>query len=163
MLIKFFINKLRSYKNKILKEYQLFKYAKKNNCNLGENLNFTGNLKNLKIGTNTTINGYANFRFSKGTIKIGSNCLLARNITIITQAYELDKEKEVTSKNMFHKDVTIGDGVWIGSNVTIMPGVKIGNYSVIGAGSILTKNVNEFEVWAGNPAKKIRDRYKKNG
>jgi len=158
MLINFLIKKLRDKKNQLVKEYELFNYAKKHKCKLGQNLNLTGNLKNLNIGEGTTINGYANFRFSKGKISIGKNCLLARNITIITQAYKLDERKEITSKDMFNKDVVIGDGVWIGSNVTIMPGVKIGDYSVIGAGSILTKEVAKYEIWAGNPAKKIRNR-----
>ena len=53
----------------------------------------------------------------------------------------------------------IGNDVWIGENVMIKPGVKIGNGAVIGMGSIVTKDIPDYEIWAGNPAKKIRDRF----
>lgn len=49
----------------------------------------------------------------------------------------------------------VGDNVSIGSNCTILGGIKIGNHAVIGAGSVVTKNIPEGEVWAGNPAKKL--------
>ena len=51
------------------------------------------------------------------------------------------------------KEVIIGDDVWIGSDVTILPGVKIGNHSIIGACSVVTKDVPEYAIVAGNPAK----------
>lgn len=54
--------------------------------------------------------------------------------------------------------VVIGNDVWIGSRVTILPGVHIGDGAVIGAGAVVTKNVPEYEVWGGNPAKYLKSR-----
>jgi len=136
----------------------LFLYSKKHSCNFGENINFTGSLENIKIGKGTTVNGYANFRFSNGNITIGENCLIARNSTIITQSYDINIAKEISSNNMYVRDVKIGDNVWIGGNTVIMPGVTIGDNSVVGAGSIVTKDIGDFEIWAGVPAKLIKIR-----
>jgi acetyltransferase-like isoleucine patch superfamily enzyme len=57
---------------------------------------------------------------------------------------------------MYSKDVIIGDNVWIGVNVVIMPGVQIGNNSIIGSSSVVTKNVPSDEIWGGVPARKIK-------
>lgn len=54
--------------------------------------------------------------------------------------------------------IVIGNDVWIGARVIILPGVHIGNGCVIGAGSVVTKDVPDYEIWAGNPAHKIRSR-----
>ncbi len=57
-----------------------------------------------------------------------------------------------------HEQTVIEDDVWIGTRVVIMPGKRIGKGSVIGAGSVLTKNTGEYEIWAGVPARFIRSR-----
>lgn len=59
------------------------------------------------------------------------------------------------------KRTTIGADVWIGANVIVKSGVTIGTGAVIGAGSVVTHDVPSYEIWAGNPAKKIRDRFDK--
>ena len=56
------------------------------------------------------------------------------------------------------KPVFIGNDVWIGSRVTILPGVHIGNGAVIGTGAVVTKDVPEYEIWGGNPARKLKSR-----
>ena len=61
--------------------------------------------------------------------------------------------------NSFAKRTIIGSDVWVGDNVIIKAGVKIGNGAIIGMGSVVTKNVPDFEIWAGNPAKYIRKRF----
>ena len=157
MILKFIIIKTRLYFRKLKKEYQLYKYSKKYNCNFGERLSFLGPLRNIEIGQNTTINGYANFRFKDAKITIGRDCLVARNVTILTKGYILDK-KQISTKHMLAKDVCIGNNVLLGSNIVIMPGIVIGNHAVVGSGSIVTKNIGDFEIWAGNPAKLIRRR-----
>ena len=55
--------------------------------------------------------------------------------------------------------VMIGDGSFVGANVTILPGISIGSNSIIGAGSVVTHDIPPYEIWAGNPAKKIRNRF----
>lgn len=158
MVLKFIIKKLYFSLKKILREYQLYNYSKKHHCNFGENINFLGPLTNIKIGENTTINGNANFRFVNAVIKIGNDCLVARNVTILTRSYHLDKNKKISTESMYSKDVNIGNNVLIGGNVIIMPGVTIGNNSVVGAGSIVTKNIGDLEIWTGVPAKFVRKR-----
>ena len=65
-----------------------------------------------------------------------------------------------TPINFEHKgDTVIGNDVWIGNSVTFMPGVKIGDGSIIGANSVVTKNVDPYTIVAGNPAKVIRKRF----
>ena len=56
----------------------------------------------------------------------------------------------------FSKPVIIGDNLWIAMNVCILPGVVIGYNSIIGAGSVVTKNISPNEIWVGNPAKYIK-------
>ena len=56
------------------------------------------------------------------------------------------------------KPVVIGDDVWIGQRVVILPGIKIGSHSIIGAGSVVTKDVDKYSVVAGNPARLIKQR-----
>ena len=158
MFIRFILRKIKNFLIEFKKEYQLYRYSKKNSCNLGKNLNFLGPLNNLKIGQNTTVNNFANFRFKNAKITIGENCLIARNVTILTKAYELDNKKLISTENMFSKDVNIGNNVLLGSNIVIMPGVSIGNNSVVGAGSVVTQNIGDLEIWAGVPAKFIRKR-----
>lgn len=58
------------------------------------------------------------------------------------------------------RPVTIEEDVWCGANVTILKGVAIGKGSVIAAGAVVTKNVGEYEIWGGTPARKIKNRFK---
>ncbi len=60
------------------------------------------------------------------------------------------------------KCTVIGNDVWIGERALIKAGVTIGDGSVIGMGSVVTKDIGSYEIWAGNPAKKIRDRFSEN-
>lgn len=89
-----------------------------------------------------------------GKITIGKYCQMANNVIIVTTNHLLDKN--LYYGNIENRDVTIGDNVWIGSGAKIMPGVKIGNNSVIGAGSVVTKDVEANIIVGGIPAKEIR-------
>ena len=151
--LKFFVFLLRDKIKSIRMKYNIFLYARKNNCSLSITSNFTGRLSNLKIGENTVINGNANFRFKKGKITIGSDCLFGQNVTIISNTYVIEGVGTISPQNMYSKDVAIGDNVWIGVNVVIMPGIVIGNNSIVAASAVVTKNIGENEVWAGVPAK----------
>ncbi len=69
----------------------------------------------------------------------------------------LDFEKKSATKG----NVVIGHDVWIGFNATILSGITIGNGAVVAAGAVVTKNIPEYEIWGGNPAKFIRSRFTK--
>ncbi len=108
--------------------------------------------KNITIGDNVFINACCKFQ-DQGGISIGSNCLIGHNVTIATLNHDLNPKKR---QNSIPNPVIIEDNVWIGADVTILPGVKIGNGAIIAAGSIVTKNVDKNTIVAGNPAKIIK-------
>lgn len=102
---------------------------------------------------------YANFNFTvvdDYTVTIGDNVLIAPNVTISVTGHPVHHELRENGE-MFSFPVTIGNNVWIGSNVVINPGVTIGNNSVIGAGSIVTKDIPANVVAAGVPCNVIRE------
>lgn len=88
-------------------------------------------------------------------VKIGDNCMLAPNVAIYTAGHPLHPDTRNTMYE-YGIEVNIGDNVWIGGNVVICPGVTIGNNCVIGAGSVVTKDIPDWSLAAGNPCKVIR-------
>jgi acetyltransferase-like isoleucine patch superfamily enzyme len=111
----------------------------------------------LIIGKDVYIGHYNNIRCSK-RIVIGSGTKIAQFVTIVDLNYDVSK-KYLNFNEAIKKEVIIGENVWIGSNSVILAGVTIGNHSVIAAGSIVTKNVLENTIVAGNPAELIRKRF----
>lgn len=90
-----------------------------------------------------------------GHIYIGDKVLIGPNVTIITAGHPVWPKLRETALQ-FNRDVHIGENVWIGANVVIVPGVTIGKNSVIGAGSIVTKDIPEDVVAAGDPCRVLR-------
>lgn len=89
-------------------------------------------------------------------VKIGDNCQLAPNVAIYTAGHPVHPD----SRNSLYEygiGVTIGDNVWIGGNTVILPGVHVGSNTVIGAGSVVTKDIPDWVIAAGNPCKVIRE------
>lgn len=86
-------------------------------------------------------------------ITIGSRVLISPNVTISVTGHPVHPEM----RRMYSFPVTIADDVWIGSNVVILPGVTIGNGSVIGAGSIVTKDIPANVIAVGNPCRVVRE------
>lgn len=122
---------------------------------------------NIYIGNNTEINMNCIF-LDDNKIVIGKNCLIAPNVQIYTAFHPtnaIDRFGIPKEDGTFEfcktqtKPVIIGDNVWIGGGVIILPGVKIGNNVVVGAGSVVTKDIPAGEIWAGNPAHFIKKRY----
>lgn len=108
--------------------------------------------KNLKIGDNVFINASCHFQ-DQGGIEIGDGTMIGHNVTIATLNHDIVPEKRF---NTTPSPVKIGKNVWIGSDSTILPNVTIGDNAIVGAGSVVTKNVEPNTVVAGNPAKVIR-------
>ncbi len=114
-------------------------------CDYGDKI-FLGNRVYLNMNC-TLLDG--------GRITIGDDCLLGPNVQILTINHALSPQERI-SKNSFAEDVFIGNNVWIGAGTIILPGVNIREGAVIGAGSIVNKDVQANCLYAGNPAKKIR-------
>ena len=115
--------------------------------------------RKLRIGNNS---GLGINCLIHGECIIGNDVMMGPNCTIYTRNHRFDDITIPMNKQGFmpEKKVVIGDDVWIGGNVILLPGVVIGNHSIIGAGSIVTKDVPEYGIVAGNPAKIIRYRNK---
>jgi acetyltransferase-like isoleucine patch superfamily enzyme len=96
-----------------------------------------------------------NIRASGGRITIGESCLIFQNVIIVKTNHDIKlgqliQEQGSTADNNF---IVIGDDVWIGASSVILPGITIGKGSVVAAGSIVTKDVKENAIVAGNPAR----------
>lgn len=110
-------------------------------------------------GTNITIGEYSYINMNcsfidDGKINIGKSVMFGANVVIATVGHPIKPDMR---KYMYTDPVNIGDNCWIGANVTICPGVTIGENSVIGAGSVVTKDIPANTVAAGNPCKVIRE------
>lgn len=126
----------------------------------GENVNIDRNAtisKNCSIGNNSGIgeNAYIGI-----TVDIGDDVMMGADCLILTRNHKFEDISIPMRVQGYQKEqpVTIGDDVWIGSRVTILGGVNIGSHSIIGAGSVVTHDVPDFAIVAGNPAKLIRMR-----
>lgn len=110
--------------------------------------------KNIEVGKNF----FANYNctiLDVAKVKIGDNCQMAPNVAIYTAGHPIHPATR-NSLYEYGKPVTIGDNVWIGGNTVICPGVHVGNNVVIGAGSVVTKDLPDWCIAAGNPCRVIR-------
>ena len=108
--------------------------------------------KNIKMGKNIFINMCCHFQ-DNGGIEIGDGAMFGNNVTIATLNHDIDPK---TRFNATPKPVKIGKKVWVGSNCTILPGVSIGDNSIIGAGSVVVKSIPKNSIAVGNPARVIK-------
>jgi galactoside O-acetyltransferase len=105
-------------------------------------------------------NIYANFNLTcvdDGHIYVGDWTEFGPNVTIATAGHPIHPELREDPELQFNKDVHIGRCVWIGANTVVLPGVTIGDNSVIGAGSVVTKDIPANVVAYGNPCRVIRE------
>lgn len=105
--------------------------------------------KNIHLGKGVFINSGCRFQ-DQGGITIGDYSLIGHNVVLATLNHNLNPEKR---GNLIPSPIKIGKRVWIGSNATVLPGITIGDNAVIGAGSVVTKDVPENTVVAGVPAR----------
>lgn len=152
--------------------------ARGGSCSIGKNLSMNNGIKgnpigcferctlfvdkgaNLVIGDNVGISQAAIVCYT--SIKIGNNvkigggtCIYDTDFHAIDPALRIDSKTD--SANKIKKPVIIENNVFIGAHSLILKGVQIGENSVIGAGSVVTKSVPANQIWAGNPAKFIRN------
>ena len=92
-----------------------------------------------------------------GPVTIGNHVNLAQGITVTALNHNFaDSEKRIDEQGISTNPVTIGDDIWIGANAVVLPGVTIGNHSVVAAGAVVTKDVPPHSLVAGVPAKVIK-------
>lgn len=111
----------------------------------------------LIIGENTWIGLNAFIVTSgQGTIKIGRYVSIGPQVFIGTGTHEINPYGPRIAGKGINKDITIGDGVWIGARAVILPGVTIGEMSIIGAGAVVTKDIESYSLAAGIPATVVK-------
>ena len=108
--------------------------------------------KNITIGKNVFINSGCRFQ-DQGGISIGDDTLIGHNAVFATLNHGLKPDKR---QDLYPAPIHIGKNVWIGANVTVLPGVTIGDNAVIAAGAVVTKDVPENTIAGGVPAKEIK-------
>lgn len=131
-------------------------------ANCGKLVNIQPNVKfnylnNISIGNRAGIGSNSIIDSSEKVI-IGNDVLIGPELIIYTSNHNINLDKLIIEQGFTCKPVIIGNDVWIGARVIILQGVTIGDGTVIGAGSIVTKDLSSFSVYAGNPAKFIRKR-----
>lgn len=106
------------------------------------------NGNNSGIGVNCEI---------RGPLKIGNDVMMGPEVKIITSSHVFSSvDKPMRLQGNFKEGIEIGDDVWIGTRVIILPGVKIGSGAILAAGAVLTKDVPPFAIVGGVPAKILK-------
>ena len=108
--------------------------------------------KNIHIGENVFINSGCKMQ-DQGGIYIGNDVLIGHNACLLTLNHEIDPESRT---DMHPKSIFIDDKAWLGSNVTVLPGIRIGEGAIVAAGAVVTKDVPANTVVGGVPAKIIK-------
>ena len=117
---------------------------------------FTSNFTNLFLGENGTIGIYCEF-YAEGKITIGNNFLIGSNVIIHTAEHGCAfGPVPFINQKSFLKNVEIGENVYIGSSCVILPGVNIADNIIVGAGSVVTKDLLVSGIYGGSPARLIR-------
>ena len=148
----------KSQRSKFAKKIRYF--FGKHICDVGDNVNIEHNAQfspELVIGDNSGIGINSEIY---GPVEIGKNVLMGPEVIIYTNGHRYDDLSVPIREQGFTKErkVIISDDCWIGRRVMIMPGVRIGTGCIIGAGSIVTKDIPPYSVVAGVPARIVKSR-----
>lgn len=111
--------------------------------------------KNITLGKNVFINSCCNLQ-DQGGITIGEGSQIGHKVTLATLNHGIDPHDRGT---LYPAPIVIGKNVWIGAAATVIPGVTIGDNSIIGAGSVVTKDVPPNSIAVGNPCRVIKSIY----
>lgn len=160
LIFGFFFYHLSRLYRVSLKKYKTY-LVKRNN----KNILFVGhqfecnNLDAIVIGENTYINGGEYNASMDGKIIIGKNCMISYGVIMRTDTHVFeDKNLPMIDQGLESRSIFIGDNVWIGQEAYIMPGVTIGNGVIIGARTVVTRDVPDNAVIVGVPGRIIRYR-----
>jgi maltose O-acetyltransferase len=113
----------------------------------------------MEIGSNTSI-GPNFFPMCYGKLVIGDDVLISADVLIVDTSHSFQSlDRPICRQGWDQPEpVVVGNGVWIGARSIILPGVKLGEHSIIAAGSVVTKDVEPYAIVGGNPARLIRSR-----
>lgn len=124
----------------------------------GMQFDIVGDLSKFEIHPTSHLKSDA-FIECSGGVRIGKFCHIAKGLTIFSTNHNWRSVEKIPYDNHnIAKPVIIGDAVWLGANVTILPGVNIGDGAIVAAGSVVITNISEGELFGGNPARLIGSR-----
>ena len=115
----------------------------------------------IAIGENTWIGQYNNLRASADApVRVGGACLLSQFCTLVAANHHVDAAMPIIQQSLAteKRGIVLGDDVWLGAGVTVLPGVRIGQGAVVGANAVVTHDVPPYEIWGGVPARKLGER-----
>jgi len=128
------------------------------NVSIYENV-YLYNPENLLVGDNVSVHPMCYIQPGRGNISIGNNVSIAHGVTLIAESHQYgDVDTPIKYQPMKNGIIEIDDNVWIGAKATVLCGTTIESGVVVGAGAVVTHNVEKNCVIAGVPAKKIKDR-----
>lgn len=133
----------------------------------------SGDFSNYSVGRGSYVHGTINIYAHEGAnLKVGAYCSFAANVTIALGGEHrtdwvttfpfnlyLEQARSITGHPASKGDVVIGNDVWVGINALILSGITIGDGAVIGANSVVTKDVPPYGIVAGNPARLVKKRF----
>lgn len=141
------------------KDVRIFGWANLYGCAIGDRTKigtFVEVQRNARIGADCKISSHT---FVCEGVQIGDRVFVGHNVTFINDLYPRATTEDGRLQSDADWEVVqtyVEDGASLGSSVTVLAGVRIGARAIIGAGSVVTKDVGPAEIWAGNPAKFLR-------
>lgn len=96
--------------------------------------------------------------YGGGTVRIGNNFHSGSGCIFLTENHNYNGDALPYDRTFLRKDIIVGDNVWFGINVTVLPGIKIGEGAIVQAGAVVSKNIPPLAIAGGNPAEVIRYR-----
>lgn len=162
--LHFKVDLIVNFFKSLLVEVKRRRLSKLSGCNINFvkqgsfDFNIIGDLKKFKIHSTSSLKSDALIECTGG-VEIGRYFHVGKGLTIFSASHNWNKGTKIPyDEKIILKKVKIGDFVWVGANVTILPGVIIGDGAIIAGGSVVTKNVKALEVVGGNPARVITSR-----
>ncbi|CAH2716777.1 2,3,4,5-tetrahydropyridine-2,6-dicarboxylate N-acetyltransferase [Neobacillus rhizosphaerae] len=159
------LRSLKKHIQKKIRKRNIDKYG-----SVGKNVLLQTTMKNISRPENIFLGDYVSlgsdivmYATNQSKIIIGDGTIIAPRCKLLTSNHNYDTEnlKSIPFDNInIVQDITIGEGVWLGDSVLVLPGVTIGRGAVIGGGSVVTKDIPDFAIAAGNPARVIKYRDK---
>ena len=132
-------------------------------ADIGDNVSINPNIyifnpENLSIGNNVSIHPMCYIQASGG-IKIGNDVSIAHGVTLLSESHRFSNLNiPIKDQGLDYKETIIQSNVWIGAKASILAGVTVKSGSIIGAGAVVTKEVEEYSIVGGVPAKVIKSR-----
>jgi acetyltransferase-like isoleucine patch superfamily enzyme len=128
------------------------------NCWIEEYSRITTHGGDVEIGDGSSVNDFTVIR-GGGGVRIGNCVRIGPHCVLIGASHKYDRtDIPIGEQGLTLQPVIVEDGVWIGANCTVLCGVTVGEGSIIGAGSVVTRSIPPYTVAVGNPAKVTRDR-----